>query len=377
MIVRNSDGRKRINEWAPIYSTGDQQFAEGVWQPVSWTDFRGGLSLERYSNSAQDKFYTSKNMETRQQSKATLGGRWVSTDATQTSTANILDYLSNIYVGMGTFLRKYSVGAGTWANVNGTAYGASIKHLHVDGGLLFIALGDSVDAHKWNDTTDTTLTGFKASAWASYANKLWRATANNIYSSTDGGATWSAAVAVGSSSYNITALYPYNALLYIGKEDSLWTFDGTNTKQVLNFAHSAYSGNFKFMVEWSGYLFFNILRRVIRLGQTWDDKTPEFTGDVNKELYGFGIPVMFESAPSMLLVAFNGGENQYANLLGYDGRSWHQLYGPAVATMNAVGYSRAKDWVLVNDGSTRYQAQIAQADVASADYEASGEIVLP
>jgi len=45
--------------------------------------------------------------------------------------------------------------------------------------------------------------------------------------------------------------------------------------------------------------------------------------------------------------------------------------------MNACGYSRAKDWLIVNDGATRYQAQIAQADTCTADYVASATVVLP
>lgn len=381
MIVRGSDTRQRVNDWAPIYSTGDQQFAEGTWQPWALTDWTGGVGQERYSNSAQNKFYTSLNCETRIAGRLALGGRWVSADATQVATANPIDFplvVGNLYVPCGTKLRKYNVGTQVWTDANPGAFAANIAHLHVDGALMFIAVGDSVDAQKYDGTTFTVLTGFKARCFASYGGKVWRANANHIYGSTDAGATWPTDVTVGDASTNVTAMFPYNQRLYVGKEDALWMYDGANVVKVLDFAKQAYSGNFKFMCEWGGSLYFNVLRRVIRFTPTtWNDVTPEITGDANKEIYGFGLPIMFAAMPSMLLVAFKDGENQYANLLGYTGSGWHQVYGPAVATMNAVGYSRNADWIVVNDGSTRRQAQIAQADHSTADYEASGEVVTP
>ena len=102
------------------------------------------------------------------------------------------------------------------------------------------------------------------------------------------------------------------------------------------------------MTEWGGYLFFSILRRVIRFSTTtWNDATPKLTGDANKELYEWGQPIMFVELPTMLVVAFNGGEGTLANVMGYTGGAedtarWHLLY-QATATMSACGYSRAKD----------------------------------
>src|SRR5574343_706217 len=378
MRRQGSDSRKRFGDWAPKYSTGDDQFAEGAWQAVTWNDWLGGAGQLEYSNAAQNKFHTSNGgIETRIGGKLTLGGRWVSTDASQNATSNSIDFGGNIYLGCGTALRKFDVSGGTWSTVY-TA-GASIVHLHVDGANLFLALGAGSASVRWNGSTATVLTGFPATCFASYDGKLWRGLANHIYSSTDAGATWAAAVPVGDAAFVINGLAPYGGLIYVGKEDALWASDGTaaNTDEKLSFRNQAYAGNFKYMTEWGGYLWFSILRQVARYSSTtWDFVTPALAGDSNKELYGWGIPVMFSKTPTNLIVALNGGENTYANLLAYNQQGWHVLY-QASATMRACGYSRAKDWIIVNDGSTRYQAQVAQADVPTADYAASGEIILP
>ncbi len=371
--IHKSYRRQPVNDWAPKYSTGDDQFAEGTWQPWALSDWSGGAGQEKYNNAAQNRFYRSSGMETRLPGRATLGGRWIESDAGKSATAKPVDFLGKLHVPCGTALRKYNAG---WS----TAYtaGASIVHAHVDGALLFLALGSGTDCVKWDGAAATVLAGVKANCFASYASKVWRALANHIYGSADAGVTWGTDVAIGDASSNITALLPYNQKLYIGKEDSLWTYDGTNTVKVLDYAQQAWSGNFKFMCEWGGSLYYNVLRRVIRFTPTtWTDVTPEITGDANKETYGYGVPVMFAAIPSILLVAFDGGENQYAQVLGYTGQGWHQVYGPRAGTMFAVGYSRAQDWIVVNDGSTRYQAQIAQADQAAADYEPSGWIESP
>src|SRR5574337_866166 len=75
MIVKNSDARQRVNDFAPIYSTGDQQFAEGTWQPIAWNDWAGGVGQEFYSNSQQNKYWLATNCETRIANRLTLGGR--------------------------------------------------------------------------------------------------------------------------------------------------------------------------------------------------------------------------------------------------------------------------------------------------------------
>ncbi len=381
MIVKGSDTRQRVNDWAPIYSTGDQQFAEGTWQPWAVTDWTGGLARERYSNAEQNKFYSASNCETRIAGRATLGGSWADSDVAQAATAKPIDFgpagSGFILVPCGTKLRRYLVPSGPWGD--GYTAAASILHAHVDGALVYLALGASADAVKLDaNLTPTTLTGFKANCWASYGGKIWRALSNHIYGSTDAGATWPTDVTVGDQSTEVSWMYPYNQKLYIGKADALWSYDGVNTLRVLDYAQQAYLDNFKGMCEWGGCLYFQVLRRVIRFTPTnWTDITPELQGDANKENYGFGMPVGFAALPSMILVAFKGGEYQYANLLGYTGSGWHQIYGPVATTMNAVGYSRKNNWVIINDGTTRYQLQIAQADRCAADYAASGELVTP
>lgn len=375
-IVKGSDSRMAVNDWAPIFSAGDQQFAEGTWQPLAWDDWSLGVGSERFAVATKTQYFHG-TLDTRVGGRVTLGGRWISSDAAKTATANPKDFLANVYVPCGTVLRKLTVATGLWSDANAVAFGANVTHIHVDGASLYVALGDAVDAQKYDGTNFSTLTGFQGNCFATALGKLWRAKANHIYGSIDAGASWPTDVTVEDASANITALVPYGDKLYIFKENGLWTYDGTTVAKKLDLSTSKWSNNGKFACEWGGYLFFNVLRTIWKFSPTAESAiTPVLTGDTNKELYGWGLPVMLCAAPNALLVAFNGAENADAVVLAYTGAAWHPLYR-ATSTMAAVGYSRNKDWIIVNDGATRYQAQIAQADRPAADYEASGYIELP
>lgn len=383
-IVRGSDSRIAVNDWAPIYSTGDQQFAEGTWQPVAYQDWSGGVGLERYLNAAETQYHRGSHVETRIPGRITLGGVWELKDAGQAATANPIDYDTGLYVPCEKKLRRCL--AGVWSTVNDGVGGrpgdfaANITHLHVDGANLFIALGTGSPSYKYVQSTNTftaLAAGLNGQCFATALGKVWYAKGNHVYGGTDG-TTFATDITVGDASANIVALYPYNEKLYIGKSDSLWEYNGTNVLKKLDFATSKYEGNFAHMREWGGYLFFNILRRVYKYSpSSIADVTPTLTGDADKELYGWGVPIMMCATPSALLSAFKNGENAYSNVLAYTGSAWHPVYAGVSSTLAAVGYSRNMDWIVVNDGATRVQQQIAQADRCDGHYEATGWIELP
>ena len=93
-IVKGSDGRMAVNDWAPIFSTGDQQFAEGTWQPLAWDDWSQGVGQERYAVATKAQYFHG-NLDTRVAGRVTLGGRWVVSDAGQSASSNLVDLGAN------------------------------------------------------------------------------------------------------------------------------------------------------------------------------------------------------------------------------------------------------------------------------------------
>src|SRR5512143_1234913 len=162
-IVHGSDSRTITNEWAPVTASAGQTPAATAWQLVGWESWVGGVGLDRWVKSQPTRYLLGAGIESRWAGRVQLGGLWSTSDAARTATANPLDFGANFYVPAGLRLRKYDVGGGSWSSVNGADYGASITHLHVSGGYLFVALGTSTDAIRYDGAlTPTTLTGFKA-----------------------------------------------------------------------------------------------------------------------------------------------------------------------------------------------------------------------
>jgi hypothetical protein len=288
-IVPGSDSRTIRNEWAPVTSSGGQTPSASSWQLVAWEDWSGGVGQERYSTKASGRYFLGSGIETRAGERVQLGGLWVSRDAARTATANLIDYGANLYVPCGLRLRKYDVIGDVWSSVNGADYGANITHLAVMEDLLFVALGTGVDAISYNSAlTPTTLTNVKAKCFCAALGSIWYANGRNIFSSIDKGGTWGAAVPIGDVGGNIVSLAEHAGKLYIGKEDGLWTYDGTATSKVLDVGMMKYSTNFAFMCEWKGDLYYNVLKRIYRLATRPIDITPTLGGDANKELYGWG-----------------------------------------------------------------------------------------
>lgn len=377
MIVKGSDRKERVNDWAPVISTtGEPQYSSGVWRPWTQSDWSGGLGQEIWDSSEKTRFYEAEGVETRIDGRVMLATAVTVTDP-DIAAAQPVDFNGKIYmrtVGTGK-LRWYEDGVG-WSGSSGNE---APTDLIVWGDELFVAYGDSNNAWKMNTAGSWFDVGVQRSHWAVWDEKLWGAKGHEIFYTATAGSEWSAGIAVGDSSTTITSMCPFAQKLYIGKEDGLYYYDGSDVVQMIDCRNRLWSGNFVQMAEWEGYLYFNILRRIYKFSESAIvDITPEMYGDLTKESYGYGIPKAFVASPSALYVGFDLAENDYPCVLAYTGVGWHPIWkGASGRTFHGLGYSPELDWLIINDGDTRYRQLVSMSDMPYPTFGSSGHIITP
>jgi len=276
-------------------------------------------------------------------------------------------------------IREYEDGVG-WTS--GTpAVISDPTDLEVFGAKLFAASANS--HYAWLTAAGTWIAGpldrEHFAAWnPSATHSLYGSHGHQIFASVDG-STWDAAITVGDSSADITSMRPFAGNLYIGKQDGLYTYDGTDVVQAIDCRNRIWTGNFIEMEEWEGYLYFNILRRVYKYSPTSIiDITPQQYGSLVKETYSYGTPEWFVAGPSALYVGFDLAENDYPVVLAYNGVGWHPIYkGASGDTFRGLGYSPELDWLIVNDGSTRSRALVSMTDLPYPAFSATGSLTSP
>jgi len=377
MIVKHSDRRERINDWAPVLSTtGEMQYAEGIWRPWTQGDWQGGLGQEKWDTDETTRFYEAENVEARVDGKIMLA-----------SAASLFDAepaLQPVDFGGYTFmrssgtaqLRKYESGVG-WSAVDLGADAVAAKDLLVFGSHLFIATSATAETMIASGSMGNC--GVERTHLAAWDEKLWGSLGHQIFSTTDG-STWGSAVNVGDSSTNIISMRPFAQRLYIGKEDGLFYYDGTDVMQMIDCRNRLYSGNFIDLAEWEGYLYFNILRRIYKFSETAIvDITPEMYGSVTKEGYGYGLPKSLFASPTALYVGFDLSENDYPCVLAYNGVGWHPVYkGDSGDTFYGGGYSAEQDFLLFNDtDGTWVRSLPSMSDLPAAPFAATGALITP
>lgn len=381
MIVPHTDRRERVNDFAPtISSTGDLAYAEGVWRPWTQSDWSSGLGQEVWASSEAARFYEAENVETRIKGKVMLATAVSVTDAS-IAAAQPVDFNSKIFMRCtGTnLLRQYTDGVG-WASVgDGFVHGPS--DLVVYGAKLYAASAST--RYVWMATTGSWTRGpvdrEHFAAWNPGATpSLYGSHGHQIFASTDGSA-WDTAISVGDSSADITSMVAFDQVLYIGKEDGLFYYDGTDVFQMVNCKNKLWSGNFCEMAEFDGFLYFNILGAVYKYSSSAIVPiTPKMQGDLTKEGYGYGAPEAFVASPTAIYVGFDLAENDYPIILSYNGLGWHTVYkGASADTFEGMGYSAELDWLLINDGSTRYRQLPSFSDLPYPTFAATGSITTP
>ncbi|RLC80046.1 MAG: hypothetical protein DRJ03_22420, partial [Chloroflexi bacterium] len=253
MIVKGSDRKERVNDWAPVISTtGEPQYSSGVWRPWTQSDWSGGLGQEIWDSSEKTRFYEAEGVETRIDGRVMLATAVTVTDP-DIAAAQPVDYGGKIFMrATATYcLRQYESGVG-WSTAY--SFAAIPTDICVHGSDLYVAVGDSEDMWVWRSGAWTQL-DVAASRLAVWDEKLWRSKGHEIFYTETAGSTWSSAIAVGDSSTTITSMCPFAQKLYIGKEDGLYYYDGSDVVQMIDCRNRLWSGNFVQMAEWEGYLY--------------------------------------------------------------------------------------------------------------------------
>jgi len=386
MVAPGEYNTERVDDFAPRIATGTEaRVREGFWDAWSQTGMTEGIDQLTF---ASDKkvYRTDGNIFPFVDEDITLHSAWSATDSSKVSTAPmIVDFgASTVLAAIGTKVRR-TTDDSTWTD-SSTTLGASAVWLHRHGSNVFAAVGDSADLYRSadGDTWTQPASGQKASCFTTWEKPdgnvyLVLGTGSTIKTSTDNGATWATAINVGNPESDVTGLGVAFGLLIIGKEDSIFWYDGTNLNEITGFYNQKYSGNCKALVYHDGFLYTHILGRIVKISlssgviSNMIDVTPLMKGDENKDLHGHGIPIWLWSGPFHLYAAFDQGESNLPEVLGYNGIGWHQMYrGTADDTMKAGGYSRNLARSYLNDGATRSRRHTTLRDTPHASYPTTG-----
>lgn len=380
-----------INNLAPnVRFGGDPGYQEGAYNQVVLNGFNHGGDRRLYESDDQRYQWSDGNVALYREKTVQLASQWASSDAGVTATARqIVDYpVGNEYVlvGVGTKCRAYDLNSLTWGN-SGT-FGADVIHLFATDDYVFASCGAGDDFWRLDDTTWTQPhTGAKANCFAIYKEQLYRGLSDEIIpytNQTGAGAGVGTAIKVGWASTDVEDMWVANGYLLIAKPEGVYIYDGTNLELLIDAAVTRTTGNFVGSCEHEGatyLLWLNSIRKCMISGlhsATFTQLTPHMEGDLAKETYGHGKPVIAFSAPNKMYIAMDDGENVYPELLAHTGIGFYQVYrGTSGDTMNAAGYSRLMGWLLVNDGATRRKRVINVADGEYPDFALTGQFTTP
>lgn len=382
--------RERADDFAPRISTGnDPKTREGLWD--SWAQNSAAEGIDQLLVTNVNKVYRSDGLVFLNKPEAImLDAAWNSSDAGKVATAPMaIDFLTDtVLVGVGTKVRNYTVSTGLWADST-TTLGANVVWLHRHGVYAFAGVGNTVEMYRTADgltwtqvaTTPATQPASCLTTWENTVTvNLVLGVDSTIKLSTDSGVTWGAAINVGNAASNVTGLGVAFGLLIIGKEDGLYSYDGTDVVTLLEFPNSKNVNNCKALVYHEGFLYTHLLGRVIKLSYSSGavtnmvDITPLMVGDENRDLYGHGTIVWMWAGVNHLYTCFDDGESVYPEVLYYTGLGWHQAYrGASGDTMRAGGYSQLAARTFINDGATRARRHLTIRDVPFPDYPASAQ----
>ena len=422
MIAPGSYRSERVDDFAPRIATGtDSKTREGYWDSFSQDSASEGVDQESFLNTNRIA-RSDGNIFTDLPQAIQLDSIWTTADASGSSTAPmIIDFgASKLVAGCSTAVRWSNDGT-TWANWNSQILGGNAIWLHEHNTRLFVAAGSagyyyslaSTDAALTTTNLTLVTTGGAATQGASafttwtksdqvvYLVKSWT---NQIQTSVDNGANWSASINVGSSSSLITGLSSAFGYLLIGKEDGLWRYDGTSLVDIVQYPVQKNSTNFRSIVNFDGFIYTQMMGRVLKIALSLGtvsslvDITPEMLGSASRELYGHGKPLWLFTGPFILYCSFDKGRQASSDdipptggtlptpsvaagvpeLMAYSGSGWHQRYLGTTnnVTMSAAGYSSNFTRLHINlggTGGTIYKSQITLRDIPYPLYPVSGE----
>ena len=391
MIAPGSYRIERVDDFAPRIAQGTEAaLREGIWDVWAQSGIVEGIDQLQFSN-PQKIYHSDGNVFPLRDGNTQLDSVWRESDPLKTPTAPTMpDFTTGgtdyILIAIGTKVRRGNMTTGVWTDST-TTLGANCVWLHTHGGYVFAATGTGADFYRSNDLVTFTQpsAGQKATCFASWATAqktyLVLGTGNTIKTSEDSGVTWAAAISVGDPTTLITGLAVAFGLLFIGKEDGLYYYDGTAVYEALQVKNQKYATNFRAIVMHSdGFMYTHVLGRVLKFsfssGEVANmvDVTPLMLGSANKELYNHGLPVWMWSSPRDVYCLFDDGEGVYPELLSFNGLGWHQAYrGASGDNALAGGYSTLTGRTFLNDGDTMGRRHTILRDTPLQDYPVGGQ----
>ena len=360
MIAPGSYRTERVDDFAPRIATGtDSKTREGFWDSYSQEDAVDGVDQAEFASASRIN-QSDGNVFTDLPQAIQLDSIWTELDANKVCTAPmIVDFTvtssaaTMAVAAVGTKIRRTSAAPyTTWTDSTTTLSSNCVwlhEHSYSGTNYMFAAVSTGADFYRSTDgdTFSQPCAGQKANCFTTWQKSdgtvyLALGLAATIRLSTDGGATFAAAINVGNPSSIVTGLSSAFGYLLIGKEDGLFRYDGTNMVDIVQYPTQKNSNNFKSIVNFDGFLYTHMMGRVLKIALTSGavsslvDITPEMAGSVDKDLYGHGRPVWLFVGPFVLYTAFTGGQNMFPELMAYSGSGWHQRFVGRKTTLAAA-----------------------------------------
>jgi len=171
----------------------------------------------------------------------------------------------------------YYWNAGTWSSSKADFPSVPTDmESFVDG--LYICFGAATSssvAYKMDSASSWASCSWRADLLCRVNDSMWKAEGDEVYKSLDG-TTWDAAVPVGLTGTNITAMAALEGDLYVAKPEGLYKVqDDTDVLEVIRF-HSFDTDNGKGMIEWQNALYVPVGYALYRYaGGTVKDIAPQ------------------------------------------------------------------------------------------------------
>ena len=156
---------------------------------------------------------------------------------------------------------------------------------------------------------------------------LWAVTGVNEVKHTSDLSTWSSAITIGESMYEITDIIGYQGKLLVGKEDGVWEVDDEDIAiEYLLFREHAHPDNCVGWAVWSGMLFIPVQGTVWR----WQGSQYKDIGPTDKKAgptseWPNRVSRMAPTAPYMLATTEPAVTGGWGGMLMYNGSGWHHV----------------------------------------------------
>ena len=183
---------------------------------------------------------------------------------------------------------------------------------------------------------------------------VWASNSVNTVKRSNNGTTWSAAITIGESIYNITAFANFQGNLLVGKEDGIWSIDNNDlAEEYLIFREHAAPTNCVDMCVWSGMLFIPVQNSLWRWqGSQYKEVGPTDKRNGPAKYWPNKISKLASTAPYLYATTIPVVTGGMGGLMAYDGMGWHHLTASAkssraswaICTTSEIGVDQNRVW---------------------------------